>query len=141
MTLKLRILRSLTRLFIILVSLTRLLFSEKMLISNRWISGLMPNLIKKSWTVSTLGTWYKLLISGDVLAVEKLLGQIQPWLGPLDIEVQRKCYAVVFIIDFQHIRDFNTCKKNHIYTSYVGKLLHIWNFLQSTKKNSCHDKY
>ena len=74
-----------------------------------------------------LGTWYKLLISGDVLAVEKLLGQIQPWLGPLDIEVQRKCYAVVFIIDFQHIRDFNTCKKNHIYTSYVGKLqqLHI----------------
>ena len=62
-----------------------------------------------------LGTWYKLLISGDVLAVEKLLGQIQPWLGPLDIEVQRKCYAVVFIIDFQHIRDFNTCKKTHLY--------------------------
>ena len=53
MTLKLRILRSLTRLFIILVSLTRSLFSEKMLISNRYISGLMSNLIKKSWTVST----------------------------------------------------------------------------------------
>ena len=51
MTLKLRILRSLTRLFIILVSLTRSLFSEKMLISNRCISGLMPNLIKKSWIV------------------------------------------------------------------------------------------
>ena len=47
------ILRSLTRLFIILVSLTRSLFSEKMLISNRCISGLMPNLIKKSWTVSS----------------------------------------------------------------------------------------
>ena len=52
MTLKLRILRSLTRLFIILVSLTMSLFSEKTLISNRCISGLMPNLIKKSWTVS-----------------------------------------------------------------------------------------
>ena len=26
------------------------LFSEKVLISNRCISGLMPNLIKKSWT-------------------------------------------------------------------------------------------
>ena len=53
MTLKLRILRSLTRLFIILVSLTMSLFSEKMLISNRCISGFMPNLIKKSWTVSS----------------------------------------------------------------------------------------
>ena len=30
------------------------LFSEKNLISNRYISGLMPNLIKKSWTVSSL---------------------------------------------------------------------------------------
>ena len=33
---------------------TMTLFSEKMLISNRHISGLMPNLIKKSWTVSTV---------------------------------------------------------------------------------------
>ena len=56
MTLKLRILRSLTRLFIILVSLTRSLFIEKMLISNRCISGLMSNLIKKSWTVSSTYT-------------------------------------------------------------------------------------
>ena len=52
MTLKLRILRSLTRLFIILLSLTRSLLSGKMLISNRCIIGLMSNLIKKSWTVS-----------------------------------------------------------------------------------------
>ena len=52
MTLKLRNLRFLTRLFIILVSLRRSLFSEKMLISNRCISGLMSNLIKKSWMVS-----------------------------------------------------------------------------------------
>ena len=53
-TLKVRILRSLTRLFIILVSLIRSLLSEKILISNRCISGLMSNLIKKSWTDSNL---------------------------------------------------------------------------------------
>ena len=40
-------------LLIILVSLTMTSFSEKILISNRWISGLMPNLTKKPWTVST----------------------------------------------------------------------------------------
>ena len=49
-----RILRSLTRLLMILLILTRSLFSEKMLISNRYISGLMPNLIKKSWTLSNV---------------------------------------------------------------------------------------
>ena len=38
----------------ILVNLTRSLFSEKMLISNKCICGLMSNLIKKSWTVSRL---------------------------------------------------------------------------------------
>ena len=42
----------LSALFIILVSLTMTLFSEKVLISNRCISGLMANLIKKSWTDS-----------------------------------------------------------------------------------------
>ena len=30
------------------------LFSEKVLISNRCISGLIPNLIKKSWTDSSI---------------------------------------------------------------------------------------
>ena len=39
-------------LFVILVSLMMLLFSQKVLISNRCISGLMSNLIKKSWTDS-----------------------------------------------------------------------------------------
>ena len=53
MTLKVPILQSLTRLFIILVSLRMSLFSDKMLIFNGCISGLMSNLIKKSWTVST----------------------------------------------------------------------------------------
>jgi hypothetical protein len=36
-----------------LVSLTVSLFSEKILIFKRCINGLMSNLIKKSWTVST----------------------------------------------------------------------------------------
>ena len=52
MTLKLRDLRSLTRLIIILVSLMRSLFSEKILIFNRCRRGLMPNLIKKFWMLS-----------------------------------------------------------------------------------------
>ena len=42
----------LSALFIILVGLTITLFGEKVLISNRSISGLMSNLIKKSSTVS-----------------------------------------------------------------------------------------
>ena len=41
-------------LFIILVSLMMTIFSEKVLISNRCISGLMSNLIKKSWTDSNV---------------------------------------------------------------------------------------
>ena len=56
-----RILRSFTRLFIILVSLMMSLFSEKMLISNECISDLMFNLIKK------LGE------SGDVKNIETKL--------------------------------------------------------------------
>ena len=39
-------------LFIILEGLTMTLFSAKMLISHKCMHGLMPNLIKKSWTVS-----------------------------------------------------------------------------------------
>ena len=42
----------LSALFKILVVLPMTLFSEKMLNSHRCIHGLMPNLIKKSWTVS-----------------------------------------------------------------------------------------
>ena len=54
MTLNVRILQSLRRLFIILVGLTMTWFIEKMLIFNICRHGLMPNLIKKSWTVSNL---------------------------------------------------------------------------------------
>ena len=43
----------LTALFIILVGLTMTWFSGKMLISHRCIHGLMANLIKKYWTIST----------------------------------------------------------------------------------------
>ena len=52
MTLKIKILRCSRRLFIILVSLMVTLFSEKMLISTRWIHGFMHKSLKKSWTVS-----------------------------------------------------------------------------------------
>ena len=55
MTLKVRILQSLTRLFIILVSLMMSLFNEKMPIFNRCISGSMSNLIEKSWKVTNVG--------------------------------------------------------------------------------------
>ena len=54
MTLKVRILRCLRRLFIILVSLTMTRFSEKMLISTRCIHAFMSNLIKQSWTDSNI---------------------------------------------------------------------------------------
>ena len=54
MTLKVRNLRCQRRLFIILVSLKMAWFSEKMLISTRCIHGFMSNLIKKSWTDSTI---------------------------------------------------------------------------------------
>ena len=59
MTLKVQILQTLRRLFIILVGLTMTWFSEKMLIFNICRRGLMPNLIKKSWTVSSLHTYIR----------------------------------------------------------------------------------
>ena len=49
-------LQTLRRLFIILVGLKMTWFSEKMLIFR---SGLVPNLIKKSWTVTTTGATRK----------------------------------------------------------------------------------
>ena len=54
MTLKVQILRCLRRLFIIMVSLTMTWFSDKMLTSTTCIYGFMSNLIKKSWTDSSL---------------------------------------------------------------------------------------
>ena len=54
MTLKIRISKSLTRLFIILAGLAMIWFSEKILVSNIYKHGLMPNLIKKSWAVPNI---------------------------------------------------------------------------------------
>ena len=71
MTLKIRNLRCSRRLFIILVSLTVTLFSEKMLISTRCMCGFMSNSIKKSKEDSSLDPqiknfpfvkWYSTLI-------------------------------------------------------------------------------
>ena len=53
MNLKVQILQSLRRLFTILVGLMMTWLSEKMLLFNICRRGLMPNLIKKSWTVSS----------------------------------------------------------------------------------------
>ena len=61
----------LSSLFIILVGLTMTLFSEKMLISLFCIHCLMPNLIKKSWTVSIPKL---LLIIGEIfLRLQRIL--------------------------------------------------------------------
>ena len=54
MTLKVKILQTLRRLFIMLVGLMMTWFRKEMLIFNICRSGLMPNLFKESWTVSTL---------------------------------------------------------------------------------------
>ena len=73
-----RILQSLMRLSIILVDLTMTLFSEKMLISNICIRGLMPNLIKKSWTVSRDAICTTLKITGaekEVISAETIIGR------------------------------------------------------------------
>ena len=85
MTLKVRILQSLTRLFIILVSLMMSLFSEKMLIFNRCISGSMSNLIEKSWKVSiyqaflsakrSSSRWTKVWISALLFTLISLAAQ------------------------------------------------------------------
>ena len=53
MTMKVRILKCLRRLFIILLSLTMTWFSETTLFSTKCTHGFMSNLIKKSWTDST----------------------------------------------------------------------------------------
>ena len=60
MTLKVQILQSFRRLLIILLGLMMTLFSEKMFISNICIHGLMPNFIKKSWTVSNQRPTWKI---------------------------------------------------------------------------------
>ena len=113
MTLKLRMLRSLTRLFIILVSLTRSLFCEKMLISNRCFSGLMPNLIKKSWTVSSRGRGKKRdtkfvthILKWQLALVWRPMGNF--WATNLCLEttlngmLSHKCFGYSWVPDHWH---------------------------------------
>ena len=76
MTLKLQILQSLRRLLLILISLMMTLFSEKMFISNLCISGLMPNLIKKSWTLKNVLKKYDGLLCGLLPLLAPLLRDI-----------------------------------------------------------------
>ena len=53
-------------------------------------------------------TWNKLLICGDVFAIEELLWQVETWLGPLDVKIQRESDAVVLVIYLQHVRDLDS---------------------------------
>ena len=63
-------------LFIILVGLTMTLFSDKMFISHRCLRSLMPNLIKKSWTVSNLYVYVPYSIVRNKHRLRLLLLQI-----------------------------------------------------------------
>ena len=60
------------------------LFSDKMLISHRCIRGLMPNLIKKSWTVSK--------VYGVMEYHKKSYGHLTSF----DIKMIVKSYAIHF---------------------------------------------
>ena len=53
-------------------------------------------------------TWNKLLICGDVFAIEELLWQVETWLGPLDVKIQRESDAVVLVIYLQHVGDLDS---------------------------------
>ena len=110
MTLRLRILRYLTSLFIILVSLTRSLFNEKMLISNGCISGLMPKFIKKSWTVSTVPP-----TSLVPTALDKYYYSSAQW---WDI-------TLLYIRDFIHA----ACKKLIVFFQYNNCCSSVWSIV------------
>ena len=77
----------LSALFIFLVGLRMTLFSEKMLIFNTCRYGLMPNLIKKSWTVSISGLW-------DLLRLISMPGMIDQDKNSAGI-----CYLARFTTD------------------------------------------
>ena len=81
------------------------LFSEKILISNRCISGFMSNLIKKSWTDSTL----KVIIHklrGRVSLVEQTTIDCVPILS-------KKKSKIIFFFYNQY--DVNFCSKAIIF--------------------------
>ena len=86
-------------LFIILVSLMMTLFSEKVLISNRYISGLMSNLIKKSWTDSihqlqiAISSWEMLRFLQPIQSFIVLMG----FVSLLAIPGHKSCKKVALV--------------------------------------------
>ena len=78
MTLKVQILQTLRRLFIVLVGLKMTWFSEKMLIFNICRRGLMRNLIKKSWTVSTFDGLSLIWFSWSLFSADSSV-VVNPW--------------------------------------------------------------
>ena len=85
--------KTLRRLLIILVGLTMKWFSEKMPIFNICRRGLMPNLIKKSWTVSNThshsmyNAWNSLLWRSILVSKEKWTLNFQLALSYLCIQI------------------------------------------------------
>ena len=50
-------------------------------------------------------TGHELLLAGDILGVEELGGEVESWLRPLDVEVEREGDAVVLVVDLKHVGD------------------------------------
>ena len=53
-----------------------------------------------------------MVVTGDVLAVEEGLAEVQPRLGPLHVEVEREGDGVVFVVDLEHVGDLDACEDN-----------------------------
>ena len=103
-------------LFIILVSLMMTLFSEKVLISNRCISVLMSNLIKKSWTDSI---WESNVDFFSVLIMSLSFIQIQNEIASLyinqlsrQIEISLIACQCTFICQRLYIISFFLMERN-----------------------------
>ena len=126
MTLKIIISRHLTKLFIILVSLTMSLFNEKMLIFNRCISGSMSNLIKKSWTVSIVESRY--FKYGSRIANECH----RFW------DFQRT-YCKVFLTVVSLVIDYNVLKPGH--NKKGQKIFQLHRFLNTILQLAAEKKY
>ena len=52
-------------------------------------------------------TWNEMVVTGDVLAVEEGLAEVQPRLGPLNVEVKREGDGVVLVVDLEHVGDLD----------------------------------
>ena len=98
---------TLLRSLIILICLTMTWFSKKMLISTRCIRGLMPNLIKQSWTDSIFRLYQLWRVNSQIF-------QSFFFIPPPQIKSRWKCST-----------KFNDSLFNHVAS---------WNFRRATNK-------